>query len=143
MKNKRKLVALLVSLVCLVSFTLTSYARESIKPYWSNLVSISCSFDIDYDGKAMIEVIISADYTNTDKVNSTCKLQRLESSGWKTVKTWNITGTEGQSDLAYDKNYYVASDYSYRVEITAKAYNNGSLKETVTEHFDYGWFSNN
>ena len=39
-----------------------------------------------------------------------------------------------------EKTYGIAKNYSYRLKITAKAYKDTKLLETVTETFDYGYY---
>lgn len=72
-----------------------------------------------------------------NKVTVTCELQQLNGS-WKTIKSW--TKTVNDTSFLMEKTYGIAKNYSYRLKITAKAYKDTKLLETVTETFDYGYY---
>ena len=67
-----------------------------------------------------------------------CELQQYD-GGWKTIKSWE----ESEDDyvISFEKNYGVYKNYSYQIKLTAKAYKDGSLLESATEYFPYGYYN--
>ena len=45
-----------------------------------------------------------------------------------------------KGSVAFEKTYYIEKGYSYRVQLVTKAYKDGSVKENLTNNFDYGYF---
>ena len=132
MKKLKKCFTLLLASSMLMAMSTTAYAR------WDYLVLISGTIDIDSWNNAHIEVVCGADGGDVDKLTATCELQQLDGS-WKTIKTW--TESNNNSDLAFEKDYAVYKGYSYRLKITAKAYQGSRQVESVTEYFDYGYYN--
>ena len=132
MKKLKRCLVFVLTLMMLMATSLTAHAR------WSYLVVISGTMRINSWNQAHIEVSCSADGTSVDSVSATCELQQLDGS-WKTIKTW--TESSNGPDLLYEKDYAVYKGYSYRLKITAKAYQGSRQVESVTEYFDYGYYN--
>ena len=132
MKRLKKCLALLIASIMLVAMSSTAYAR------WDYLVLISGTIDIDSSNRAHVEVMCTSDATEVDSLTVKCELQQLDGS-WKTIKTW--TESSNGPDLGYEKDYAVYKGYSYRLKITAKAYQGSRQVESVTEYFDYRYYN--
>ena len=131
MKKLKKCIALVVVAMMVSAMSLTAYAR------WDHLVLISGTMEIDSRNNAHIEVSCSADATTVDSVSAICELQQLD-GGWPTIATWQESNNS--NNLLYEKSYAVYKGYSYRLKITAKAYQGSRQVESVTEYFDYGYY---
>ena len=94
--------------------------------------------EIDDYNNASISVTVDASSKDADSLKVTCALQQLKNSSWKTIKSW--TESADDTGLIMEEEYAVYKGYSYRLKVTAKAYNGSTLKETVTEYFDYGYY---
>lgn len=139
MKKLKKLLLLSLSLVIMLSFSLSAFAQAKISPRWNYLISMSADLDINSLGVANVDVYCIANKSTIDSMKATIAVQRLENGSWKTVKSWSTS--EDGSTINFNKNCAVYKNYSYRVKVTAKAYSNGSLKETVTQDFDFGYYN--
>ena len=132
MKKLKKCFALLFAAIMLMAMSSTAYAR------WDYLVIISGTIDIDSWNNAHIEVMCTSDATTVDSLNVKCELQQLDGR-WDTIETWEES-SDGP-DLGYEVDYAVYKGYSYRLKITATAYQGSREVETVTEYFDYGYYN--
>lgn len=137
MKNFKKALLLTLSLVLMLSFSLSAYA-ESATPRWNYMMSMSGDLDINSLGVATANVSCYANESTIDKMSVTCVLQKLDGN-WKNQKTWTVS--DSGAAVIFTKQAAVYKNYSYRIKVTAKAYANGSLKETVTQYYDYGYYN--
>lgn len=131
-RTARNLVAVLAVMLCMAMSITVSAA-----PRWSYLALIVGSLEISDDNSATVTVTCGADGVKVDSLKVTCDLQQLDGS-WKTIKSWTVS--KDSSDLILQKEYAVYKGYSYRLKVTAKAYKDSKLLETVTEYFDYGYY---
>lgn len=106
-------------------------------PRWSYLTMIRGSMKVNDKNIAKILVACDSDAFDTDKIAAKCELQQLDGS-WKTIKTWKEENSGNA--LLYDKEWAIAKNYSYRLKVTAYAYKDSVLLESVTEYFDYGYY---
>jgi len=74
--------------------------------------------------------------SGTTKITATALLKRVSSNGTTTVKTWSGLSTTSES-LYFDSSYYVASGYTYELEIDAKVYRNGTVESISVSDTDY------
>ena len=107
-------------------------------PRWSHLTYISGHIEIDDDNDAWVSVVADASPQDADTLTVKCELQQLKNS-WKTIKSW--TEKSDDTSVLLDGEYAVYKGYSYRIKVTAKAYKGSTLKETVTEYFNYGYYN--
>lgn len=143
MKKAKKIVQLFLAVGIMLSLSITVFAqpKSMIDPRWSYFTTVVGDLDISDSGKATILVTSSADRNKVDEVRAECDLQRLEGSTWKTIKTWSAKSESGSPHIVdIRKTYYVEKGYSYRIRVTSKAYVDGSVVETITSDFDYGYF---
>lgn len=114
-------------------------SMNSAMPRWNYLITMMGDLRIEDSGIATVIVYCNSDFRDVTKIKAKCELQRFESSGWKTIKSW--TETDDVSSIGYEKHTAVYKDYSYRLRITAYAYNGSTLLEQATEIFDYGYYN--
>lgn len=139
MKKIKKLLLLSLSLILILAFSLSAYAETRMLPRWNYLLSISADLDINSLGVATVDVTCNANASTINEMKATIAVQRFENGSWKTVKSW--TTSDQDASIYFTKSCAVYKNYSYRVKVTAKAYANGSLKETVTQDFDFGYYN--
>lgn len=138
MRRLKKCILLLLTLITTLSFTSATYAETSAAPRWNYIITIYSDLKIDSRGSATVTINCGANYDTIDKVSVTTELQKLDGE-WSTVKKWTVT--ENYSYVNFTKSSTVTKNYSYRLKITAKAYSGSTLKETVTEYYDYGYYN--
>lgn len=142
MKKVKRIVQLLLIVSAVLSFSMTAFAKAQIDPRWSYFTTVVGDLDISDSGKATILATVSANRSLVDEVKADCNLQRLEGSTWKTIKSWSAKSSSGAPHIVdFRKTYYVEKGYSYRIQVKSKAYKDGSVKETITSTFDYGYFN--
>lgn len=110
---------------------------NGVTPRWDYLVMMSAGMEID-NNKALITVCCESNYKEVDKMVVKCELQQYD-GGWKTIKSWQET--ENDWTILFEKTYGVYKNYSYQIKLTAKAYKDGSLLESATEYFPYGYYN--
>ena len=125
--------------VLVTVFSLLCTSIVWAQPRWSHLTYIGGDIDIDDSNNATVTVIVDASSKDADSLKVTCALQQLKNSSWKTIKSW--TESADDTGLIMEEEYAVYKGYSYRLKVTAKAYNGSTLKETVTEYFNYGYYN--
>lgn len=135
--KKRFLAALFVMTLVVSSITAYASTVQTPTPRWSYVTMITAGMDVDDYNAASISVTVNCDAYDINKVKAKCELQQLDGS-WKTIKSW--TETNDDNYIMYSKEYAVAKKYSYRLKVTAYAYMDSKLLETVTEYFDYGYY---
>lgn len=143
MKHKKTAAQLLLVIAAILSLTMTAFAgpQKRVDPRWSYFTTVVGDIDISSSGKATIIASVTANRSKVDQVKVTCNLQRLEGSTWKTIKSWSEESVpEAPHAVMMEKTYYVVEGYSYRIQVKSKAYKDGSLKESITSTFDYGYF---
>lgn len=134
----KKCILLLLTLITTMSFALPAYAETQLTPRWNYLLTVYSNLEIDSRETATASVTCVANANSIDKLVVTAELQKLDSK-WSTVKKWTVT--ENNSYVNFTKSSTVTKNYSYRLKITAKAYSGSTLKETVTEYYDYGYYN--
>lgn len=134
MKRLKKVSLLLMAAMLLM---LSAFAANASVARWSYLSKLEAYMEVNNVGLANISVNCYSDATEVNKVMLKCELQQFDGT-WKTIKTWKET--ENDSFIIYDKSYSIAKNYSYRLKLTAYAYKDSKLLETVTENFDQGYY---
>ncbi|GHU89382.1 hypothetical protein FACS18949_06160 [Clostridia bacterium] len=122
-----KTITLMVATLMLLSLTvpLTANAVEPA-PFYTNTAMISCSLTFSSDLALVYGDVIG--WSGTTYISGTLTLQRKNSSGTYTdVKSW--TASISGDELEWDKSWYVATGYYYRIHISAYVTRNGT-----TEH---------
>lgn len=139
---KRKITALLLTLCMLFTAgipvfaqsTVTSKAGSGIHASWTNTDTATATLNFSGDCADCSSIIHGKD--GTTKITATALLKRVNSNGTTTVKAW--TGLSASGDTFYfDRQYYVASGYTYQFEIDAHVYRNGT-SEYISES-DYAY----
>ena len=138
MKNMiRKVFVTFVVTVTMISCLAMTAFGANATPRWSHWTMLSGEIIIKSDNVALVSVVCDCSPKEANKVTVKCELQQLDGS-WKTIKSW--TESENDTSIIVEKTYGLAKNYSYRVKVTAKAYKDTKLLETVTETFDYGYY---
>lgn len=127
----KRTITLLLSIILVFSVmsptVLAAAEDNAVQPRYLRISTFDTAFGIDSSGKSTCYCRVRT-YESTDIIELTMELQRLEDSGWKTIKTWTGSDTHINS---LDKNWYVVTSYEYRLEVTAKIYDSdGTLLET-------------
>ena len=138
MKNMiQKTIVTFVAIITMLSCLALTAFGATPSPRWSHWTMLSGDIVITSDNVADIVVVCDCSPAEANKVKVTTELQQLNGS-WKTIKTWTVT----KNGTAYgmEKTYGIAKGYSYRLKVTARAYKDTKLLETVTETFDYGYY---
>lgn len=138
MKHLKSRVLLFLVMVIGILSSITAFAENGIAPHWSYIMMVSADMEVNDYNYAEIEVMASCDPDDADSMKVTLKLQQYD-GGWKTIQTWteNINGTTA----LFTKSTGIPKGYSYRNQVTAKAYKGSKLLETVTENFNYGYYN--
>jgi len=134
-KSHLRFLGLILLSVLVISATAFASTLRALR--WSHLIAMSGNMSVNDSGIATITAECRADYMTVDQVKLKCELQQLDNS-WKTIKTW--TETANKNSIIYEKEYAIYKNYSYRLKITSYVYSNGTLLETATENFDYGYY---
>lgn len=100
-----------------------------IQPYFTNIYSFYSYFDIDGNGKGMIDATL--DGHGGDNGRIIAKLQRYRNGSWKTIKTYENTSTT--SDCSLSKIHYVTKGYTYRVLFYGYIYNESLLLDYTNQ----------
>ncbi len=135
--KKEFLVSLFVMVFVVFSVTVYASTEVGTSTQWSHLTMISADMKVNNHNIAKISVTCDSNMFDTNKVIAKCELQQLNGS-WKTIKSWSETNKD--SYIMYSKEYAVAKKYSYRLKVTASAYKDSKLLETVIEYFNYGYY---
>lgn len=142
MKRNKKVLLIVLAAVAVIAGSFTAFAKQTLQPRWSYFISIMGDMDVTDSGKATVIADVIANPTEVDEIEVICRLQRLEGSTWKTIKSWTKTSSESDpGGVSLEKTYYIHKGYSYRVQLNTKAYVDGSVKENLTNNFDYGYFN--
>lgn len=108
----------------------TEYSEE-VSPQYVEIVSVLASLSIDESGLATCHCTSSADPVGRT-ITLKMELQQKQSSTWKTIKTWSVTGTSPRS---LTKTYAVKEGYDYRVSATVTVFDgNGNQIEQGTQY---------
>lgn len=136
MKNmfKKAIVTFVVAVTMVSCLAFTAFAGT---PRWSHWTMLSGEIVIKSENKALISVVCDCSSAEANKVKVTTELQQFDGS-WKTIKSW--TESRDSTGFLMEKTYGIAKGYSYRLKVTARAYKDTKLLETVTETFDYGYY---
>lgn len=138
MKRLKSRILLLMVMVIGILSSVTAFADNGIVPHWSYMMMISADMDVNDYNYAVIDVMASCDPDDADSMKITLKLQKYD-GGWKTTDTW--TETINDTSGGFTKSTGIPKGYSYRNQVTVKAYKGSKLLETVTENFDYGYYN--
>ena len=96
-----------------------------VSPRFIAINAFATELSISSGGLATCEGTVTVSSGHT--CDATLEMQRKEGSTWRTIKTWTSSGRAN----SFNKSYYVVSDYSYRLKLTADVYNsNGTLVES-------------
>ena len=125
MKKMSLLIICISLMLCLVPFIHAS----SIEPRLTHLSTINANLSISSSNKASCYgVVFSKSLTQPVKV--TCLLQQNNNGVWKTLYSWESTGTYS---TCVDTYRYVYSGYIYRVCVTGYALDSsGNILESKT-----------
>lgn len=143
MKKHIKLIAMLL-VVCIFTMNMsTVYAAKrpetGISPQWTDVSTIFSDMTVDSWGIADVGVSGVAKATSSaDSVELIVELQKYTDS-WETIKTW--TDKADAKFVAVDGKYAISKGYSYRLNITFKAYKGKKLLETATDIYYYGAYN--
>lgn len=121
----KKVSLVAIFLAILMSSTIAAHAAAR----WNYFTSISGDMDISDNGDVLVTVACFSDLDDTNKITAKCELQQYKGS-WKTIKTWTETNKDAR--IRYTKTYALASNYSYRLKITASTYKDSTLLEQIT-----------
>lgn len=100
---------------------------EGIMPIFTSINDISASINIS-NGIATVSGSTSA--LRSGKVETIVKLQQFCDNQWKTLATWS---SKEEYFSMVEKSKAVKKGYSYRVQVTGKAYDsNGKVIEQAT-----------
>lgn len=134
---KSKILLLMVMVIGILS-SVVAFAEDGIAPHWSYMWMVSADMEVNDYNYAEIDVMASCDPDDADSMKVTLKLQQYD-NGWKTIKTW--TETINDTSGGFTKSAGIPKGYSYRNQVTVKAYKGSKLLETVTENFSYGYYN--
>lgn len=132
---KKVLNIILILCIMVMTVSMPSFALDrtvetdgtEIRPYFDYINVMMNAFDIDSNGKAMIDAALTA--MGADKVKLEIELQQydVKTYSWKTLKTWSRT-EEGE-DVILGGTRYVMKGYLYRAIINGYVYKNGKVVE--------------
>ena len=119
--SKSLCVLLVVSL--LFTCALPVSASEQVEPRYSHIQTFSFSFSINQStGLATCTGMV--DVRTFDTVKVVLHLQQYKNSSWKTIKSWEATGT---MVAAVSKQYYVYEGYAYRIYCYGYVYDSNNV----------------
>lgn len=101
---------------------------DVVSPLQTGVQTTKLSFDIGSFGSANCYAYAKAKSGYT--VGLTVVLQQYD-GGWNSYKTWNVSAA---SIAELDKTYAVASGYTYRLKVTFKSYEDGTLVDSNTKY---------
>lgn len=133
----KRIITLLLSIILVFSVmppaALAVTEVNVVQPRYFRISTLAIDFEISSSGKSTCYCKVTT-HEPTDTAELTMELQRLEDTGWKTIKTWTGSGTY----IAYlNKNWYVVHGYDYQLKITAKIYDtDDTLLETQVDYSD-------
>ena len=132
MKIKTKMVSLAMAVVFTLTVNVPAFAASTVPAKSSSGIHImlvntdDARAAINFDGTCANCSGVVDGKSGTTKITATGLLKRVNSNGTTTVKYW--TASANGDTLFFDKNYYVASGYTYEFEIVAKVYRNGTME---------------
>ena len=128
-----KLLAVMLCLSMAVLPAAAAHESEAAElepsPRYTGLVDAYVGLDINSSGRSTStgEVYTRSGYT----ADVTMELQQKDGSQWEEVRTWTDVG----ADVYLEKDWYVASGYEYRVELSIEVSNSsGRVVDDVTIH---------
>lgn len=138
---KKKILALLLAVSLIFAAGVPAFAEA--KPLnkdsgahilWVNTDTATVTLNFSGDRADCSSIIHAKD--GTTKITATALLKRVNSNGTTTVKAW--TGLSASGDTFYfDQSYYVASGYTYELEIDAGVTRNGVTEYISITDSDY------
>ena len=137
MRTKTNRLSKLLAMVLCLSMAVLPAAAAHVSepddpepsPRYTGLWDAYVGLDIDSNGRSTStgEVTTYSGYT----ADVTMELQQKDGSRWEEVRTWTDVGEE----VYLDKDWYVASGYEYRVELSIEVSNSsGRVVDDVTIH---------
>lgn len=124
---KRKMVMVLCLLLMLSVIAPTGYAEAR----YTRISTFVADLTISSSGLASCYSNVKSS-VSTDKIELTMNLQQYSGGAWKTIKSWDTSGT---GTVSLSKTWYVSSGYSYRVQAIAYVYDSsGTLQESPTAY---------
>ena len=121
-------ITLLVAALPCQAYSLNDNFQGDIQPMFTYINFFTTYFDINYYGKAIIDVYVYAAYTEETGVSA--ELQQLKQGQWKTIKTWSHR--DQYHGCGFGVEYAVTEGYAYRVVAKAYVYQNGEVVESTT-----------
>jgi hypothetical protein len=122
-RTARKALAIVCSLIFVISLSVTAFAR------WDNVSDIGTV--LSFDGTTAVCTATIDGYSGTTKISAIYQLQRKSGTTYTTIKTWTSSGTREYLD--WSDEYTVTRGYTYRLKVTATVTIDG-VAETAT-----GW----
>lgn len=137
---KRTFVFLTALLLLCASVSWVSAAPgDTVQPLWVYVNYVSGTIDISSGGMAKVSASTRMKPEKVQKTIITASLQQYEAGQWKEIKSWTASSS-GTSAKLSEKSWPVAHGYSYRVVVTAKAYDGATLLEQGSYTASYGYF---
>lgn len=140
---KKKILAMLLTVSMMFSISVPAFAtikpatskeNSEIHVSWVNTDTATATLNFSGDCADCSSIIHGKD--GSSRITATALLKRVNSNGTTTVKAW--TGLSASGDTFYfDRQYYVASGYTYEFEINAQVYRNGKVEYISVSDRDY------
>ena len=138
-ENMRKtnlmiLTLLILSVMTNLSFGTTSYemdlSEKELSDYGTRFSSISYIQGKISVNSRSIDVDAALKATAGDNTKLYVYLQRSENGSWKTIETFS--NSENSQLCGLSETVYTATNYKFRLKITARVYDGSSLLENAT-----------
>ncbi|GHV35635.1 hypothetical protein FACS18949_13990 [Clostridia bacterium] len=125
---RRKSIALALAVVIVLTAAVpTGLAIEPFAPFYSNTALISYSLSFSGDLAVIGGLVVGL--SGTTYISGTLKLQRKVGSSYTDVKSWTTSAYD--DELIWDKSWYVATGYYYRITISASVTRNGTTEQVT------------
>ena len=121
---------ILLSVMTFCATSVSAYAEpgtnieQEISPQYVELSVVQARLSIDEGGTATCKSEVTTRHAEIT-VKIQMELQQKQSSGWKTIKTWNKTDT---SPCSLEKEYALKKGYDYQVYATVNVYDENGNK---------------
>jgi len=136
-KKEKCLSLLLVIILCFIfggtALAADANLQSTVSPNWTNTTSVNVNLSFSGGRGSCGAYVIGK--SGTTQITGTVVLARKNSNGTYTaIKTWSGLKATGNI-LTFDETYYVTTEYTYRLTMTATVYLSGS-GETVSSYFE-------
>lgn len=122
-------VLMILSLAAPVSAAPNAEVQGLITPQFTHIMFMDAKLAITPMGETSCRGAATL-YSPSQTVELTVELQKQNGSDWTPMKSWAESGP-GIPGVEMERNYYVGRG-TYRVRVTAKAYDSGILLEEVS-----------